>query len=297
MDLQRSLGFHLSCREDRGHDEKVLQYINLKLAAMGQPIYGSLEDSAFLEIARPLIDKYQQNKRQLTNWLSPVDQRIQSFIDDYLKDIDPATPARLPLDTFVLDRHGLARILSLPPGRDTFSSEIIQSYRLKQGILHNPRSDRRTTQGVFHIVEGGMPIPNDKVAVPKVAFKRLLAAALTSTDELMRLPFTSSQESQARLFVSLLLRPVVCPEVPGFTPEKAMEIRFFAPGGLVSNLDFVESIFGNAGAPYLPENDAALDPEHWTGPCRIWCCSTSACPMSAGWTSCAGCAIGNWTRP
>src|SRR6476661_11096668 len=44
-----------------------------------------------------------------------------------------------------------------------------------------------------------------------------------------------------------------------------METRFFAPGSLVSNLDFVESIFGNAGDPYLPENDAALDVEHWTG--------------------------------
>ena len=44
-----------------------------------------------------------------------------------------------------------------------------------------------------------------------------------------------------------------------------MEIRFFAPGNLVSNLDFVESIFGNAGDPDLPENDAGLDVEHWTG--------------------------------
>ena len=44
-----------------------------------------------------------------------------------------------------------------------------------------------------------------------------------------------------------------------------MEIRFIAPGSLVSNLDFVESIFGNAGDPYLPENDAALDVMHWTG--------------------------------
>jgi hypothetical protein len=65
--------------------------------------------------------------------------------------------------------------------------------------------------------------------------------------------------------VSLLLRPIVCPEVPGVCPEKSMEIRFFAPGSLVSNLDFVESIFGNAGDPFLPKNDAGLDVEHWTG--------------------------------
>jgi hypothetical protein len=44
-----------------------------------------------------------------------------------------------------------------------------------------------------------------------------------------------------------------------------METRFFAPGNLVSNLDFVESIFGNAGDPHLPENDARLDTDHWSG--------------------------------
>ena len=44
-----------------------------------------------------------------------------------------------------------------------------------------------------------------------------------------------------------------------------METRFFAPGSLVSNIDFVESIFGNAGDASLPENDAALDVMHWTG--------------------------------
>ena len=44
-----------------------------------------------------------------------------------------------------------------------------------------------------------------------------------------------------------------------------MEIRFFAPGNLVSNLDFVESIFGNAGNPFLAEHDLALDVDHWTG--------------------------------
>ena len=66
-------------------------------------------------------------------------------------------------------------------------------------------------------------------------------------------------------FVSLLLRPLVVPAVPGFTTEKRMETRFFVPGALVANLDFVESIFGNAGDPYLPENDASLDPDSWTG--------------------------------
>jgi hypothetical protein len=57
----------------------------------------------------------------------------------------------------------------------------------------------------------------------------------------------------------------VVPEVPGRRTEKRSEIRFFAPGSLVGNLDFVERIFGNGGDPSLPENDAALDPDGWTG--------------------------------
>src|SRR5690606_7534726 len=76
---------------------------------------------------------------------------------------------------------------------------------------------------------------------------------------------TARQKEQARCFVSLLLRPVVVPEVAGVTPQKSLEVRFFAPGSLVGNLDFVESIFGNAGDPFQPAHDAALDPEHWTG--------------------------------
>ena len=83
--------------------------------------------------------------------------------------------------------------------------------------------------------------------------------------ELLQLPFTSTQPQPAECFVSLLLRPLVCPEVPGFTAQKTMEVRFFVPGNLVSNLDFVEAIFENGGDPLLPENDAALDSEHWTG--------------------------------
>ena len=156
-------------------------------------------------------------------------------------------------------------MLSLPVDRDDFSSDIINSYRVANGVLHNPKSDRRTTQGIFHVTEGGLPIPDDKLAVPKNVFGKMLALALNPPRDLMRLPFTATQPQPAECFVSLLLRPIVCPEVPGFTPEKTMEVRFFVPGNLVSNLDFVESIFGNGGDPILPENDSALDAEHWTG--------------------------------
>jgi hypothetical protein len=141
----------------------------------------------------------------------------------------------------------------------------VTSYRVRNGVLHNPRSDRRTTKGTFHVCEGGLPIPGDKKAVPRPVFVALFRHALTPPAELLVVPLTSAQAEPVRAFVSLLLRPVVCPEVPGVGPEKSMEVRFFAPAGLVSNLDFVESIFGNAGDPGLPENDAGLDALHWTG--------------------------------
>ena len=44
-----------------------------------------------------------------------------------------------------------------------------------------------------------------------------------------------------------------------------MEVRFYVPGSLVSNLDFVESIFGNGGDALIAANDAALDVEGWSG--------------------------------
>lgn len=262
--LEKSLGY---CAQPRTPDqiEKMIQYVNLKLTALGFSSNQNQETGTdFLEIAKPLLSSHHEKGRLLAGYLCPADRRIQDFLNDYLKDV-PGPMPQLPADTFILDRHGLARIISLPLKKDSFVSDIVHSYRIKQGILHNPKSDRRTTQGVFHVVEGGYPIPDDKLAVPKIAFKNMLALALTPPGELKRLPFTSAQERKAELFVSLLLRPTVCPEVPGYIPSKSLEIRFFAPGNLVGNLDFVESIFGNAGDPYLPENDAALDVDHWTG--------------------------------
>lgn len=237
-------------------------YINVKLALLGcEPVRGG-SDVESSDLVSAFAAQYQEKERLLGQYLCPADQRIQTFLYDYLQDVPVP---RLPLRTFTLDRPGLARVLSLPVDRDEFSSDIITSYRVQQGVLHNPKSDRRTTAGIFHVTEGGLPIPDDKLGVPKLTFARMLALALTPPRELMRLPFTATQKNPAECFVSLLLRPIICPEVPGVTSQKTMEVRFFVPGNMVSNLDFVESIFGNAGDPLLPENDAGLDSEHWSG--------------------------------
>lgn len=263
MNMKRQLGFDPENRKI--NTKKFIQYIDLKLAAMGQPYYGKKSDMKFLEIAGDLIANHQEKNRILSNYLCPADKRIQQFINKYLGDLEDKPEVNIPSETFILDHHGIARVLSIPPDADEYVSDIIRTYRLKQGILHNPKNDRRTTKGVFHVAEGGLPIPDDKKAVPKKTFAHMLKEAFNPPAELKKLPFTSTSEKEAEVFVSLLLRPKVLPEVKGVTPEKTMEIRFFAPGNLVSNLDFVESIFGNAGDPYLPRNNASLDAEHWTG--------------------------------
>ena len=118
---------------------------------------------------------------------------------------------------------------------------------------------------MFHVAEVGLPVPGDKIGVPLLTYAHLLRQALLPPTHLLRLPFGANWDKPVETMVSLLLRPLVCPAVPKVSPEKRLEIRFFAPAGLVSNLDFLESIFGNAGDPFLSENDAGLDVEHWTG--------------------------------
>ncbi|WP_233145520.1 hypothetical protein [Labilibacter marinus] len=250
----------------------MIQYINLQLAALGQPLFQDetdaqkkLSNTKFLELTEGLISSFREKTRLLSDHLSPVDTRIQDFIDDYLKDVKIDKSLRIPNNTLVLNQKGMAREISLPPNGDIFKNELVTSHRVKQGILNNPLHDKRTTKGTFHIVEGGMPVPLDKKEVPKIAFAHLLNSALNPPKEYKVLPFTSNQDKQAEVILSLLLRPVVCPKVEGVIEEKSMEIRFFAPGCLASNLDFVENIFGNAGDHNLAENDAALDVEHWTG--------------------------------
>src|SRR5262249_49348428 len=112
---------------------QLISYINVKLALLGcKPVAakGSTDSS---DIVAAFAAQYQEKDRLLGQYLCPADQRIQTFLYDYLQDVPVP---RLPLRTFTLDRPGLARVLSLPMDRDDFSSDIINSYRVKQGVLH-----------------------------------------------------------------------------------------------------------------------------------------------------------------
>jgi hypothetical protein len=273
MDLSNSLGVSVdgaggaTTLDAEGRSERLRQ-VDLLLVANGLPpsgANGSTADPFVTDTIASLLASYREQSRRLSDHRCPIDLRIETFLQSHLADLTLDWAPRLPAATLVLSRHGIARELSLPADGEQFQSPLLNSYRVRNGVLHNPKNDKRTTAGTFHVAEGGLPIAGDKKAVPKGVFAELFHRAVRPPTDLLTLPFTGTKPQPAHAFVSLLLRPLVCPEVPGVCPRKTMEVRFFAPGTLVSNLDFVESIFGNAGDPFLPKNDAALDVEHWTG--------------------------------
>ncbi|MEO8271299.1 MAG: hypothetical protein ABI557_16375, partial [Aureliella sp.] len=260
-----ALGWREGCQPgDAGTLQHQLRdYLHMQLAVAGLAVPEQPDAESLWR--RTLLSSLREKNRLLSGHRPAIDQRIESFLNAHFGDAPIDGPLALPHPTLCLDRHGIGRLLSLPADGDHFSNELLSSYRVHNGVVHNPRADRRTTQGTFHVCEGGLPIPADKRSVPKAVFARLFQHACRPPAESLQLPYLSASEGTQQAFVSLLVRPLVCPAVEGFCRHKTMEVRFFAPGGLVSNLDFVESIFGNAGDPLLPENDAGLDVLHWSG--------------------------------
>ena len=264
--LQRSLGWDRGVATSEVEREHLRNYITLQLAAAGLlPPEENVSAQSMGDFSAQMLENLREKNRLLSAHRAPADVRIESFLNRFFGDIVGDQRLQLPARTLTLDRHGLARELSLPVQGDEFASDLIASYRCYNGVLNNPRADRRTTAGTFHVVEGGLPIPGDKRIVPRSVFVNLFRAAVDAPPDLLRLPYTAESSHPSQTWVSLLLRPLVCPEVPGYCEAKSLETRFLAPGSLVSNLDFVESIFGNAGDPLIASNDAGLDVRGWSG--------------------------------
>ncbi|MEK9861878.1 MAG: hypothetical protein VW804_01895 [Verrucomicrobiota bacterium] len=121
--LQKLIG--LPATGDVYPSQHLVEYINLKLAALGCPTADIESDSPFRDVAESLIANHREQKRLLANYLCPADWRIQQWLDTFLQDTGDIP--RLPSRTFVLDRHGVARNLSLPAKGDEFKSDIINS--------------------------------------------------------------------------------------------------------------------------------------------------------------------------
>ncbi len=170
----------LSWKRDADRDPKAAkllrQYIYLKMAAADLVLDEEIVDQ--VELPDGLLANLEEKNRMLAQLRAPIDARIESFLEAEFSDCRLSSPMKLPSTTLVLDRHGLARQLSLPDGEDKYQNPWLSSYRLSNGVLHNPTQDRRTTQGTFHVAEGGLPIPADKRAVPKSVFAKMFQAAM-----------------------------------------------------------------------------------------------------------------------
>ena len=175
--------------------ERLLKYTHLKLLAHGLTPEFQPKSDLMAEVddfTHGLLDSYREKTRLLRDYRCPADQRIETFLATHFRELALPFELRLPGHGFVLDRHGLAREMSLPVDRDEFSSEYVQSYRVKNGVLHNPRFDRRTTLGTFHVAEGGLPIPGDKRAVPQRVYAELFHGAVNPPEEVLRCPECSA---------------------------------------------------------------------------------------------------------
>ena len=182
--------------------------ITLRLGLLGIP----LPESGAVDLVRPILARQRELNRRLQYRLPAVDGRIQTFLDDFLA--GTGAEPKLPRKTLVLDQPGLAREMSLPMGGDTFVSEQLTSYRLVNGILHNPANDRRTTKGVFHISEGGLPIQDDKLAVPRAVFGRLMEHAFNPPAEALCFPTPPSSPTSRSAGYRCCSVPSSCQRCP-----------------------------------------------------------------------------------
>jgi hypothetical protein len=135
MELRKAFGLTEYGENEVPKIKRLKQYISLKLAALGQPIYVGDSDDKFLDYATDLIKNYKEKNRLLSDYLCPADQRIQDFIDSYLREYKEKINIRIPSNTFTIDSHGIARMMSSSAESSEFKSDIIYSYKIKQGFF------------------------------------------------------------------------------------------------------------------------------------------------------------------
>ena len=155
--------------------DELLRYINLKLAALGQPTSRSTADADFLEIAGPLLRNYHQKDQLLGDRLCPADTRIQQFLDQLSARCVPRTASRGCRRQLRAGsrRHG-AHHVAARRAPTCFHRRVCSPIAWRKECCTIRRATSRTTQGCFTSPKAGCPCPADKIAVPPAAFAALL---------------------------------------------------------------------------------------------------------------------------
>jgi hypothetical protein len=164
INLQTAIGFRPRNQPWTARQRRLVRRrVDLALLQAGLSA-GNEADKGFSELTKGLIGSFREKARLLSSHRCPADLRIESFLRSYLADLQLQHTPTLPPSGVVLTEHGIARELSLPERGDESRSSLLSSYRVKNGVLNNPKADRRTTAGTFHVAEGGLPVPADKRA-------------------------------------------------------------------------------------------------------------------------------------
>ena len=197
--------------------------------SVGGPSGGESRKTELVRLTKALTERPRAGMSQPAG-LCACDRRIESFLDEYFAELKLDAPLRLPAPTLVLTKHGVAREMSLPEDADSYDNAYVRSYRVRNGVLHNPRSDRRTTAGTFHIAEGGLPIPGDKKAVADGLPPSCCATPSSPPADLLVVPFTSGSapaDAQLRLASAAADR---LPRGPRRVPAEDDGDPFLRPG-------------------------------------------------------------------
>ena len=177
--LSESLGLNHSYAPGDPSAETLRDYINLKLAARGFEIVGDEKDYPFLQMGRSMLANFRERVRLLADYRCPADERIHGFLKQHLSDCADAIsdlPSLVPHGALVLERHGFARMLSCRRTATSSGPASSRSYRVAQGVCHNPAKRPPHHRGRLPRRRGRSASPGDKKAVPKATFARLLAA-------------------------------------------------------------------------------------------------------------------------
>ena len=266
MELERTVGLRADGAVWLPERRAAVSSILLKLAAMGVRIPAGAGDEDVLHLAGDLFARYREQTRLLSEHLCPADQRIQRYIDGLLAVGGRRRPRRAcrrrrSSSTATAWRASCRCRSTRTPGTTSWSRATGST----TACCTTPSTTAARPRASSTSPRAGSRSPRTRLRVPLVAYLRLLRGGAAPAGGAAA-PAVHGQLAGAGRDDGLAAAAAArLPRGAQSSPEKRMEVRFFAPGGLVSNLDFVESIFGNAGDPYLPENDAALDVDHWTG--------------------------------
>ena len=68
-DFKTKLGLYADATDSENSEQALIEYANLKLASLGQPVYGEHSNSEFYDLSKSLIVSYQEKSRLLTDYL------------------------------------------------------------------------------------------------------------------------------------------------------------------------------------------------------------------------------------